>query len=155
MLCSTSDHDQVLGVPYTCTNGYTYGGVERIPKGILGIKDTDINYMLIHVFLFRITLGLKVTTVNATDRDSGLNSKLVYELTTPDQRFQIDSSSGVVSVTGSGSFEAGEDYSLDVTVYDSGEPQLSSLETASIQVYEYISRATTFLTEIITLLYIQ
>ena len=111
--------------------------------------------MLIHVILFRITLGLKVTTVNATDRDSGLNSKLVYELTTPDQQFQIDSSSGVVSVTGSGSFEAGEDYSLDVTVYDSGEPQLSSLETASIQVYEYISRATKFLTEIITFLYMQ
>lgn len=75
-------------------------------------------------------LGSVVTTLDATDADSGANSQLVYSIVDggPNSAFQIDSSSGVVRVQRSEplDFEVTRAIFIQVQVEDMGTPVRSS-----------------------------
>uniref|UniRef100_A0A667XTE9 Protocadherin-16 n=1 Tax=Myripristis murdjan TaxID=586833 RepID=A0A667XTE9_9TELE len=74
-------------------------------------------------------MGTVVYRVQAEDRDSGANSQLTFDLSSPSgaQRiFSIERSSGEIRLVGSLSYESIPRYDLQVTAKDSGIPQLSA-----------------------------
>ncbi|XP_034545024.1 protocadherin alpha-8-like isoform X14 [Notolabrus celidotus] len=76
-------------------------------------------------------LGTKVTTVNATDADEGLNSEIVYSLRSKDQNhvldiFEIESQTGVIKVKGKIDFEEKRAFEIRVEASDKGQPPMSA-----------------------------
>ena len=76
-----------------------------------------------------------VIDLEATDRDSGTNSQLVYSIVDggPNSVFQIDSTSGIVTVQRSGplDFETTRTHFVQVQVEDMGSPVESSRAAVS------------------------
>ncbi|PIK51961.1 putative protocadherin Fat 4 [Apostichopus japonicus] len=79
--------------------------------------------------------GTQVTTVVATDIDSGDNADLRYSLMTSQVPFSIHPTSGVLTVSGRLDSSLSP-YSLVVRVQDGGSPPLSSQSTLSVIVTE-------------------
>lgn len=74
-------------------------------------------------------MGTVVYRVQAEDRDSGVNSQLSFDLTSPSgsqRTFSIERSSGEIRLVGSLSYDSVPRYDLQVTAKDSGAPQLSA-----------------------------
>ncbi|KAM9468396.1 protocadherin-16 [Clarias gariepinus] len=74
--------------------------------------------------------------VPATDRDAGLNSRLIYRLLHPDRHFQINSHTGEISTRLALDREHQSSYQLVVVVQDSGTPPRSATGTAFISVLD-------------------
>ncbi|KAF7700324.1 protocadherin-16 [Silurus meridionalis] len=74
--------------------------------------------------------------VPATDRDAGLNSRLIYRLLHPDRHFQINSNTGEISTRFALDREHQSSYQLVVVVQDSGTPPRSATGTAFITVLD-------------------
>ncbi|XP_060753692.1 protocadherin-16 [Neoarius graeffei] len=74
--------------------------------------------------------------VPATDRDAGLNSRLIYRLLHPDRHFQINSHTGEISTRLALDREHQSSYQLVVVVQDSGTPPRSATGTAFITVLD-------------------
>ncbi|KAL3853664.1 hypothetical protein ACJMK2_017188 [Sinanodonta woodiana] len=78
-----------------------------------------------------------VLTITVTDIDAGENSMLSYSITAGnDNSFQIDATSGVISVQKSLDYETTDKYLLTVTVLDNGVPQRSDTVTVNITVLD-------------------
>lgn len=78
-----------------------------------------------------------VVTIHASDKDSGTNSELIYEILGPTadmHMFGIYSDSGIVYIRRSLDREQRDSYRLQVTVRDNGQPSLSDDATILIQV---------------------
>lgn len=74
-------------------------------------------------------MGTVVYRVQAEDKDSGVNGQLSFDLSSPSgiqRTFNIDRNSGEIRLVGSLSYELTPRYDLQVTVKDSGVPQLSA-----------------------------
>ena len=79
--------------------------------------------------------GEDILRVIATDKDSDVNSRLVYSINSGQSRagkFQIHPETGVVHTTAS--LLAGEQYELQVAAKDSGNPELSGRARLSLEV---------------------
>lgn len=71
-------------------------------------------------------LGTTVAIISATDGDSGSNGEVTYGFgTTSSAVFSINSTTGVVTVSGDVNFEMGQEHELSVEARDSGNPQRS------------------------------
>jgi len=81
-------------------------------------------------------IGSRVTQVQATDKDEGLNAELSYSITqgnTP-RRFRIDPESGRITVAHRLDFEKEKGYELIVSVRDKGLPQLISKQVVKVNI---------------------
>lgn len=78
--------------------------------------------------------GVHVTQVTATDKDIGINAKLVYEITSGDlsELFDIEAETGTVKIKTQLNFEEAKTIRLIVKVSDSGEPPRSALTSLVI-----------------------
>lgn len=77
--------------------------------------------------------GFNVTTVSATDKDSGFNKEIRYSLR-GEGAFSIDPVSGAISVAGALDRETKAEYSLLVVAEDQGRPSRSATATLMVQV---------------------
>ena len=78
-----------------------------------------------------------VTTVTATDKDSGTNAQLSYSITSGNQgsRFKINNR-GEVRITQELNFEQQQSYTLGITVQDGGSPSQKASATLSVVVQD-------------------
>ncbi|XP_060743723.1 protocadherin-16 [Tachysurus vachellii] len=83
-----------------------------------------------------LPIGSGFGRVPATDRDAGLNSRLIYRLLHPDRHFQINSHTGEISTRLALDREHQSSYQLVVVVQDSGTPPRSATGTAFITVLD-------------------
>ncbi|XP_041130388.1 protocadherin-7b isoform X1 [Polyodon spathula] len=85
-----------------------------------------------------------VTTVLATDRDTGINANLNYNLIggNPFKLFEIDTASGVISLIGKLDKKHNGLHRLVVQVNDSGLPSQSTISLVHVYVNESVSNAT-------------
>ena len=80
--------------------------------------------------------GTELIFVAATDDDTTSNAQLTYSLVTVGSPFTIDSSTGLVTLSGSVDRETTASYQLDVRVSDGGVPSLSSNVILSVTVLD-------------------
>jgi protocadherin Fat 1/2/3 len=75
--------------------------------------------------------------VRASDRDSGLNSLLLYEILEEQARqfFTIDSSTGALRTISSLDYETQPVFQFNVRVSDMGKPRLSAETTARVRIF--------------------
>eukprot|EP00794_Sanderia_malayensis_P016063 gene16063-17686_t len=80
--------------------------------------------------------GSSLLSVTATDRDTGRNAELVYNITggDPDGIFRI-TSHGNIQNQRRLDYETSNSFLLTVSVQDSGQPPLRANETASVRIY--------------------
>lgn len=79
-------------------------------------------------------VGVNVTVVPATDKDSSFNKEIRYSLTGGEGRFSIDPVSGMVSVAGALDRETKAEYNLLVVAEDQGRPARSATASLLVQV---------------------
>lgn len=78
-------------------------------------------------------VGYKFHSFNASDKDSGLNSKITYSLVSgTDPVFKLDSATGDLSLSMPLDYEQVHLYQLTVSASDSGKPVLSSFLNVNI-----------------------
>ena len=82
------------------------------------------------------SIGTPVSTVSATDADSGSNGEIRYSITAGNAQnsFAIDDTSGEVTVNGDIDRETITSFSLTVRARDLGSPQQSSFATVNVEV---------------------
>ncbi|KAJ7421755.1 hypothetical protein WISP_41297 [Willisornis vidua] len=79
--------------------------------------------------------GTTVYTVQAEDRDSGVNGQVIFELVSGGEgTFSVERTLGAVRLLGALQYEANSAYSLVIIARDSGVPQLSSTFTLLVHV---------------------
>lgn len=85
-----------------------------------------------------VDVGSVITTVIATDRDSGINARLTYSITqgNNDGLFVINSTSGVISVAKNLDRETMDSHTLKVIAVDGGSKQSSNVATIVITVLD-------------------
>ncbi|KAF7286531.1 hypothetical protein GWI33_004934 [Rhynchophorus ferrugineus] len=76
---------------------------------------------------------VEILTMNATDADSGLNSKITYTILNPMMGFTIGSSDGIIKVNMSNISTTMQDIYLTVKAEDAGKPRLHSLASVRIR----------------------
>ncbi|XP_065068670.1 protocadherin Fat 4-like isoform X2 [Rhopilema esculentum] len=84
-------------------------------------------------------IGLQITTIKASDVDTGVNGQLVYSIVSGNnlQRFQINADTGVISINGSLDYESAEEnYTLTISVQDKGGLKAASNATVFIRVFD-------------------
>ena len=79
-----------------------------------------------------VPVGTIVTTLFASDLDSGVNSRVVYTLQTDSSPFSVNSSTGTVRVSQPLDFETAVEHVITVIASDSGDPSLSSSATLTV-----------------------
>ena len=79
-----------------------------------------------------LSVGSEVLRVQATDLDEGVNGRVTYTSTNIDQRFSLNSTSGVILLSFTLDYEDNVRYGFDVTATDGGRPPRSS--TARVQI---------------------
>ncbi|XP_030047125.1 protocadherin-7 isoform X2 [Microcaecilia unicolor] len=96
------------------------------------------------VLLPSSNLRTVVATVNATDNDTGVNADLNYSIVggNPFKLFEIDTTSGVVSLVGKLAQKHYGLHRLVVQVNDSGQPPQSTITLVHVFVNESVSNAT-------------
>ncbi len=78
-----------------------------------------------------VLIGTTVLIINATDKDEGTNSEIVYSLRETDQNqileiFQIDQNTGVITVKGNIDFEENNAFEIRAQASDKGQPPMST-----------------------------
>ncbi len=78
-----------------------------------------------------VPIGTTVIIINATDKDEGTNSEIVYSLRETDQDhildiFQIDPNTGVITVKGNIDFEKNNAFEIRAQASDKGQPPMST-----------------------------
>jgi len=91
----------------------------------------------------RAQRGYVITRLRTSDADSGLNSRVTFQLvdvtardpdTSASGLFQVDRNLGIISVAGGLSDHDGTTFDLMVVAMDGGEPPMSAVTTVSILV---------------------
>lgn len=96
-------------------------------------------------------MGTVIYTIQATDRDSGHNGQLSFDLVSAgaagssgQRTFGVDRGSGEVRLIGSLSYESVPRYDLQVVAKDGGAPQLSSTFTLVVHIQAQDARGPNF-----------
>ena len=119
---------------------------------IVKIIDVNDNPPVFHAAPYRDTvpenepINSTVVTVQAQDRDGGLNSKLIYSIVNPDASlpFWIDSNTGDIKVKSELDREKQESYSFVVKARDQGTPVLSDTATVYMTIRDVNDNAPVF-----------
>lgn len=79
-------------------------------------------------------VGFVIATVQATDKDDGLNAQLLYFIDSGDTReiFRMDVNTGRVTVGREMSGKDADSYKLEIAVRDNGDPQRTAMATLNI-----------------------
>ncbi|XP_041709837.2 protocadherin alpha-8 isoform X14 [Coregonus clupeaformis] len=104
---------------------------------IINILDINDNLPVFSSSLYKtrisenVLIGTTVITVNATDADEGTNSEIVYSLRNKDQDrildiFEIDPTSGVITVKSNIDFEERKAFEIRVEASDRGQPPMAA-----------------------------
>ncbi|XP_059410729.1 protocadherin Fat 1-like isoform X3 [Carassius carassius] len=89
-------------------------------------------------------VGDEVTSVNATDADSGFNGEVRYTLLGGAGRFSVDQETGVITLAAPLDRETQDEYSLVITAQDQGRPSRSATTTMDISVTDINDNAPIF-----------
>ncbi|KAI6657141.1 Hedgling [Oopsacas minuta] len=82
-----------------------------------------------------VSVGTSVTTVFASDPDSGANMEISYHIFSGSQgNFDVNLASGLVQTTASLDRELTDSYDLVIIAFDSGSPFMTSTATVSIMI---------------------
>ncbi|XP_065835901.1 uncharacterized protein [Oscarella lobularis] len=103
------------------------GRIPRSGSATIHVRVTDVNdnapYFAQPTYstsvLENSTVGSSILTMSATDRDTGLNVRLIYSLQNSNQEFYIDSFTGILFVNHSLDYETRKSYAVTVIVTDS------------------------------------
>uniref|UniRef100_A0A8C1ING6 Cadherin domain-containing protein n=1 Tax=Cyprinus carpio TaxID=7962 RepID=A0A8C1ING6_CYPCA len=90
------------------------------------------------------TVGDEVTSVNATDADSGFNGEVRYTLLGSAGRFSVDQETGVITLAAPLDRETQDEYRLVITAQDQGRPSHSATTTLDISVTDINDNAPIF-----------
>ncbi|XP_042573254.1 protocadherin Fat 1-like isoform X3 [Cyprinus carpio] len=90
------------------------------------------------------TVGDEVTSVNATDADSGFNGEVRYTLLGSAGRFSVDQETGVITLAAPLDRETQDEYHLVITAQDQGRPSRSATTTLDISVTDINDNAPIF-----------
>uniref|UniRef100_A0A8C6SW53 Cadherin domain-containing protein n=1 Tax=Neogobius melanostomus TaxID=47308 RepID=A0A8C6SW53_9GOBI len=101
------------------------------------VSGNDLDYFNLHPFealptsiLVRedLPVGASVFQVRAKDSDTGFNGKILFSISDGNKEncFKIDMVSGLISVLLPLDRERTDRYFLNITIYDQGDPQMSS-----------------------------
>ncbi|XP_052402336.1 protocadherin Fat 4 isoform X12 [Carassius gibelio] len=89
-------------------------------------------------------VGDEVTSVNATDADSGFNGEVRYTLLGGAGRFSVDQETGVITLAAPLDRETQDEYRLVITAQDQGRPSRSATTTLDISVTDINDNAPIF-----------
>uniref|UniRef100_A0A8D2JJ96 FAT atypical cadherin 2 n=1 Tax=Varanus komodoensis TaxID=61221 RepID=A0A8D2JJ96_VARKO len=94
-----------------------------------------------------VPVNSSIAQLTAVDRDTGFNGKMVYVISSgnEDSCFYIDTETGLLLVSSPLDYERTTFYVLNVTVYDLGNPQLSSWKLLAVNILDSNDNAPTFL----------
>nr|XP_006816965.1 PREDICTED: protein dachsous-like [Saccoglossus kowalevskii] len=102
-----------------------------------GVKIKEGKYYIFNVAVPELTpTGVSILTVNATDRDSGLNARIIYSIdVNPGIGFTIDPHTGILFTNDTIRVQSNPHVvHLGISATDHGEPALSSLVSVRIEV---------------------
>jgi Cadherin domain len=89
--------------------------------------------------------GTRVEELNATDLDTGENAEIVYRIQHGSfNDFQIDNSSGVITIAKPLDYDVRPNYTLEIVASDKGIPSLSGTATMTINVVNSNDKAPYF-----------
>lgn len=93
-----------------------------------------------------IPLGTTVTWIKARDRDLGYNGKIIFGISSGDNDsvFRMDPETGELKIIGYLNRERVDEYVLNVTAYDLGNPQKSSSKVLPINLLDENDNAPIF-----------
>ncbi|XP_069051770.1 protocadherin alpha-4-like [Lepisosteus oculatus] len=108
-----------------------------ISEIIVNILDTNDNPPVFSSPLYKVRVvenvpeGTPIITLNATDLDEGINSEIVYSFSKHEQdnvldMFDIDPSSGEITVKGKIDYEQNSVYEIRAEANDKGQPPMAS-----------------------------
>ncbi|XP_073676186.1 protocadherin alpha-8-like isoform X2 [Garra rufa] len=109
-------------------------GTSQIIIKVLDINDNapEFSHPLYKASLVEnVPIGTTVIILNATDKDEGANSEILYSLRETDQDhiidiFQINPNSGVITVKGTINFEKNNAFEIRAQASDKGQPPMST-----------------------------
>uniref|UniRef100_A0A673L0F9 Protocadherin 2 alpha b 5 n=1 Tax=Sinocyclocheilus rhinocerous TaxID=307959 RepID=A0A673L0F9_9TELE len=126
----------VIQLTLTATDGGNppRSGTSQIIIRVLDINDNapEFSRPLYKASLVEnMPIGTTVIIINATDKDEGTNSEIVYSLRETDQDhildiFQIDPNTGVITVKGNIDFEKNNAFEIRAQANDKGQPPMST-----------------------------
>lgn len=91
-------------------------------------------------------IGSPIENVMATDADFGPNAKIAYRIQKGSyDDFQVDPTSGLVTISNELDFDRREDYKIEIIAYDQGVPSLSGTTTLAVTVMNKNDKAPYFL----------
>ena len=97
--------------------------------------DRDANYRT--SILENVRVGTSVLTVSASDPDDGLNGQLTYSIITgAENRFKIDSHTGIIRTMAALDREKKDLYVLSIEARDSGTPDKSSSKMVFVNILD-------------------
>lgn len=93
-----------------------------------------------------VQLGTTVTWVKARDRDLGYNGKIVFGITSGDNDsvFRLDPDNGELKIIGYLDRERTDEYVLNITIYDLGNPQKSASKVLPVTILDENDNAPIF-----------
>uniref|UniRef100_A0A4W4G0C1 Protocadherin-16 n=1 Tax=Electrophorus electricus TaxID=8005 RepID=A0A4W4G0C1_ELEEL len=116
------------------------------------VEDVNDNVPVFTQDLYQVTLpensppGSLVVTVTATDRDSGENGRVTYQVRSSSREgFYIDPSNGTLFITQKAEFDPERpSVSIVIEAWDGGTPSLSSIATVQVQLTDVNDNAPMF-----------
>lgn len=93
-----------------------------------------------------VPLGTTVTWIKARDRDLGYNGKLVFGISSGDNDsvFRLDPDNGELKIIGYLDRERQDEYVLNITIYDLGNPQKSMSKVLPVTILDENDNAPVF-----------
>lgn len=93
-----------------------------------------------------VAVGMDVARVLATSKDTGVNAEVYYSIVGGNEhkKFQIDTQTGVITISEQLDYERAKDYFLTIQAIDGGVPPLSNHATVNITVTDCNDNAPIF-----------
>ncbi|OWA49788.1 Fat-like cadherin-related tumor suppressor-like protein [Hypsibius exemplaris] len=91
-----------------------------------------------------IQVGSQVLQVSASDSDTGINGKIVFELVNQTLPFAVDRTTGWITVSGTLDRETVPVYSVAVKAIDQGLPPMSAVKTVEVSLLDVNDNAPVF-----------
>ncbi|XP_032591457.1 fat-like cadherin-related tumor suppressor homolog isoform X2 [Drosophila grimshawi] len=123
--------------------------VANIVINILDINDNPPEFSLrqykSHMYE-NVTRGSEVCKIHATSKDIGVNAEILYYIISGNeqQKFNINSSTGVLWVNGTVDYEKSKFYFLTVQAIDGGSPPFSNIAYVNITIEDVNDNTPTF-----------
>ncbi|XP_011407489.2 PREDICTED: protocadherin Fat 4-like [Amphimedon queenslandica] len=122
------EEEKFYNLTVRATDGGGLSSTAYLEVHITDINDCtpqfDRNIYSINDILESASPGLVIVDINTTDCDDGANKIVTYSITGGDSSvFHLNSSTGVITLTGSLDYEKKDSYQFEVKAMDSGSPE--------------------------------